>query len=100
MLLKLKSVVDMEDAATMYNNINVVRLSMLDSALRAFRRRAFNPCRRLDIVFVDACGDGEGSIGNGGPIQEFVRLLMQSILNTQYFVKPQDCKRLSLDAMG
>ncbi|KAL7383841.1 hypothetical protein ABVT39_019081 [Epinephelus coioides] len=44
------------------NQINVLRNEAFDCALRAFRRPAFDPESRLDIVFIDEDGQGEGSI--------------------------------------
>lgn len=78
----------------------MVRQSVLDSSFRAFRRQAFNPNRRLDIVFVDTCETGEGSVDGGGPTQAFIRLLMRSVLESKYFVGPQNSKSLALDSLG
>lgn len=90
----------MVEAAPVANQVNVVRSGVLDSALRAFKRRAFNPYSRLDVVFVDGCGAGEGSIDDGGPRREFFRLLMEAMIHSKYFVGPEDSKSLALDAMG
>lgn len=87
-LLELQSAVNMEGTAPMSNTINVVRV--LDSATTAFSRRAFDSHRWLDVVCVDAFGDGEGFLYNGDPTQEFFRVLMQAIINLQYFVGPQE----------
>ncbi|KAL0973527.1 hypothetical protein UPYG_G00205390 [Umbra pygmaea] len=68
--------------------------------MRTFKRRAFNPSKRLDVVFVDTCGTGEGSVDSGGPNREFMRLLIKTVLESKYFVGPQNCKSLALDSLG
>lgn len=84
----------------MSNCINVVRSNVPESAMRTFRRRAFNHLKRLDVVFVDSCGTGEGSSDGGGPTQEFIRLLMKAVLESRFFGGPQNCKSLALDSLG
>ena len=84
---------------SLYNTVNVLRSDVLESAFRTFRRRAFDPNRRLDIVFVDTCA-GEGSVDDGGPCREFLRLLLKSIMESQYFVGPQNSRSLALDSLG
>ena len=82
------------------NKINVVRADILESALRAIRRRSFNPERTIDVVFVDPCGQGEGSVDNGGPTRDFLNLLMKAVVNSRFFVGPVCTKNLGLDAIG
>ncbi|XP_045898288.1 G2/M phase-specific E3 ubiquitin-protein ligase-like isoform X2 [Micropterus dolomieu] len=53
------------------NQINVLRNEEFECAERAFRRPAFNPQSKLDIVFIDEDGQGEGAIDDGGPTREF-----------------------------
>ncbi|XP_049926216.1 G2/M phase-specific E3 ubiquitin-protein ligase-like isoform X2 [Epinephelus moara] len=82
------------------NRINVVRADILESAFRAFRRKAFNPERKLDVVFIDTCGQGEGSVDNGGPTREFLTLLMKALMSSRFFVGPASSKNLGLDSIG
>lgn len=91
---------DKESQPPSANNINVLRTDILGSAFRAFRREKFDPKLKLDIVFVDTCGQGEGAVDNGGPTREFLTLLMKSVLNSRFFMGPSDNKNLALDAVG
>ncbi|XP_077089882.1 G2/M phase-specific E3 ubiquitin-protein ligase-like [Siphateles boraxobius] len=100
LLLDLQSAVDLVEPGPTANCVNVVRSRVLECALRTFSRRAFNPQQQLDVVFVDSCGSGEGSVDTGGPTREFLRLLMQELLDSKYFVGPQNSKSLALDSLG
>ncbi|XDV17715.1 hypothetical protein PO909_023535 [Leuciscus waleckii] len=100
MLLGLQSAVDLVEPGPIANCVNVVRSRVLQCALRTFNRRAFNPHKQLDIVFVDSCGTGEGSVDTGGPTREFLRLLMKELLDSRYFVGPENGKSLALDSLG
>ena len=71
---------------------------MLGSALRCFKRKVFNPKRKLDVVFVDTVGQGEGAVDTGGPTREFLTLLMKALLRSGFFVGTE--KSLALDAVG
>ncbi|XP_073730949.1 uncharacterized protein [Misgurnus anguillicaudatus] len=82
------------------NRINVVRTDIVESAFRAFKRKQFNPKMRLDVVFVDTCGLGEGAVDNGGPTREFLTLVLRDLLNSHFFVGPASVKNLGLDSIG
>nr|XP_055031633.1 G2/M phase-specific E3 ubiquitin-protein ligase-like [Misgurnus anguillicaudatus] len=100
LLLSLQSAADLAEPGPTSNCINVVRSNVLESAMRTFKRQAFNPTKQLDVVFVDACGTGERSVDSGGPSREFIRLLMRAILESRYFVGPKNCKSLALDSLA
>uniref|UniRef100_A0A9J7ZWW0 HECT domain-containing protein n=1 Tax=Cyprinus carpio carpio TaxID=630221 RepID=A0A9J7ZWW0_CYPCA len=72
-------------AAPISNQINVTRCNILDSGIRAFRRQRFNPEAKLDVVFRDADGIGEGAADEGGPTREFLTLLMREIHSCEIF---------------
>ncbi|KAL7395333.1 hypothetical protein ABVT39_014643 [Epinephelus coioides] len=82
------------------NRMNFVRADILESAFRAFRREALDPERKLDVVFIDTCGQGEGSVDNGGPTREFLTLLTKALISSRFFVGPASSKNLGLDSIG
>nr|XP_023669462.1 uncharacterized protein LOC111844854 isoform X2 [Paramormyrops kingsleyae] len=82
------------------NQINVLRNEEFDCALRAFRRPAFDPESKLDIVFIDEDGLGDGAADDGGPTREFCRLLMGQIQEHQIFEGPQEARTLVLDSVA
>ncbi|XP_038569016.1 pollen-specific leucine-rich repeat extensin-like protein 1 [Micropterus salmoides] len=82
------------------NQINVLRNEEFECAERAFRRPAFNPQSKLDIVFIDEDGQGEGAIDDGGPTREFCRLLMQQLQEHQIFEGPLEARTLALDSVA
>ncbi|XP_067314252.1 uncharacterized protein [Pseudorasbora parva] len=78
------------------NIINVYREDVLDCAIRAFQRQRFNAEARIDVAFVDVQGRGEGSVDEGGPRREFLRLLMQEIQHCKIFEGPEESRSLAL----
>nr|XP_023665910.1 uncharacterized protein LOC111842969 isoform X2 [Paramormyrops kingsleyae] len=82
------------------NQINVLRNEEFDCALRAFRRPAFDPESKLDIIFIDEDGQGEGAIYEGGPTREFCRLLMRQLQGHQIFEGPLEARNLALDSVA
>lgn len=98
-LKKLYSTVDLSSCPTS-NQINVIRDNLLQGSLQAFKRRRFNPGARLDVVFVDSDGVGEGAVDEGGPTRECLRLLMREIQMSKIFEGPENSRLLALDTHG
>ncbi len=82
------------------NQVNVLRGEEFDCAVRAFSRSAFDPESRLDVVFVDENGVGEGAVDEGGPTREFCRLLMGQLQQHHIFEGPSESRALALDSVG
>ncbi|KAL7400150.1 hypothetical protein ABVT39_007202 [Epinephelus coioides] len=98
-LKKLVSKVD-ESFCPTSNQINVCRNNVLLCSLRAFKRRKFNPEAKLDVVFVDEDGNGEGAVDEGGPTREYLRLLMRAIHQSNIFEGHEKDRQLSLDTQA
>ena len=95
--MELKDEIDV-DAVT-YFNIN--RQNVLDGAIRALKRRSFNVKARIDINFSDtSTGLSEDGIDAGGPTREFLRLLMDAIVNSNIFKGAEAAKILSCNETG
>ncbi|KAA0720538.1 hypothetical protein E1301_Tti020677 [Triplophysa tibetana] len=84
LLTQMLSTVDFTFAPAS-NQINTTRGNILESAIRAFRRQRFNPGAKLDVVFRDDDGAGEGAADEGGPSREFLTLLMREIHSCEMF---------------
>lgn len=82
------------------NQINAVRGEELDCAMRAFSRRHFDPESKIDVVFMDAEGVGEGAVDEGGPTREFCTLLMRQLQSHNIFEGPEESRTLALDSLG
>lgn len=78
------------------NCINAVRERVMDSAIRAFRRKKFDPLKKLNVMFVDDYGESEGAIDNGGPTREFLRLLLKEATTCSIFEGPKEALQLAL----
>ncbi|XP_049898937.1 G2/M phase-specific E3 ubiquitin-protein ligase-like [Epinephelus moara] len=98
-LTKLVSKID-ESFCPTSNQINVCRNNVLLCSLRAFKRRNFNPEAKLDVVFVDEDGNGEGAVDEGGPTREYLRLLMRAIHQSNIFEGHEKDRQLSLDTQA
>ncbi|KAL1273710.1 hypothetical protein QQF64_026524 [Cirrhinus molitorella] len=77
--------------------INVCRSEVMNCALRAFGRARFDPKKKISVVFIDSDGNGEGAVDDGGPLCEFLRLLMIDLRRSAIFQGPENQKNLSLD---
>uniref|UniRef100_A0A3B1KJW9 G2/M phase-specific E3 ubiquitin-protein ligase-like n=1 Tax=Astyanax mexicanus TaxID=7994 RepID=A0A3B1KJW9_ASTMX len=82
------------------NQINVLRDEEFECALRAFNRPTFDAESKLDIVFIDEDGRGEGAVDDGGPTREFCRLLMGKLQGHQIFEGPPEERTLALDSIA
>ncbi|ROI69467.1 G2/M phase-specific E3 ubiquitin-protein ligase [Anabarilius grahami] len=82
------------------NQINVCRDNVLLCSLRAFKHRFFNPEAKLDVVFVDEDDNGEGAVDEGGPIREYLRLLMRAVHQSNIFEGHEKDRQLSLDTQA
>lgn len=76
-------------AAPISNQTNATWCNILDSGIRAFRRHIFNPEAKLDIVFRDADG-----IGEGAHTREFFTSLMREIHSCEIFDGGLETKHL------
>ncbi|XP_049457547.1 G2/M phase-specific E3 ubiquitin-protein ligase-like [Epinephelus fuscoguttatus] len=98
-LTKLVSKID-ESFCPTSNQINVCRNNVLLCSLQAFKCRNFNPEAKLDVVFVDEDGNGEGAVDEGGPTREYLRLLMRAIHQSNIFEGHEKDRQLSLDTQA
>ncbi|KAK0146404.1 G2/M phase-specific E3 ubiquitin-protein ligase [Merluccius polli] len=80
------------------NQINVIRGDEFECAVRAFSRPNFDPNGRIDVVFVDDDGQGEGAVDTGGPTRELCRLLMGQVQAMPFFEGP--LRTLALDSLA
>ncbi len=98
-LTKLVNKVDFS-SCPISNQINVCRDNILNGSIQAFKRLRFDPASKLDIVFVDADGESEGAVDEGGPSREYFRLLMKAIQHSKIFEGPEPSRLLALDTHG
>ncbi|XP_007545174.2 uncharacterized protein LOC103133341 [Poecilia formosa] len=80
-LLELASQID----ASQRCRFNINRSSVLDGALRGFRRLSYNPRYQMCIKFSDDLGLHEEAVDLGGPKREFLHLLMEAIAQSPMF---------------
>ncbi|XP_054636388.1 uncharacterized protein LOC129183310 isoform X1 [Dunckerocampus dactyliophorus] len=73
-LLNLASLIDSNKRC----RFNINRSSVLDGALRGFRRLSYNPKHQMCIQFSDDLGMNEEAVDLGGPRREFLQLLKES----------------------
>ncbi|XP_054608769.1 uncharacterized protein LOC129179453 [Dunckerocampus dactyliophorus] len=93
-LLNLASLIDSNKRC----RFNINRSSVLDGALRGFRRLSYNPKHQMCIKFSDDLGMNEEAVDLGGPRREFLRLLMEALVLSPMFEGRDDKLNLALDS--
>ena len=82
------------------NYFNINRRNVLDGAVRALNRKSFKEFGRLSIKFSDDWGQAEGAVDAGGPSREFLRLVVDSIINSSIFAGTGTAKYLEKSDIG
>lgn len=73
---------------------------MLDGAVRALKRSSFCENGRLSVKFSDDIGQSEGAVDAGGPTREFLRLVMDQVVNSSIFEGNTSAKYLAKCSSG
>ncbi|XP_028975450.2 E3 ubiquitin-protein ligase pub3 isoform X3 [Esox lucius] len=77
---------------------NINRSTVLDGAIRGFKRRTYDPCHTISVRFSDDMGVPEEAVDLGGPRREFLTLLMEALPRSQMFKGEEGKMNLSLDS--
>ncbi|XP_078029666.1 G2/M phase-specific E3 ubiquitin-protein ligase-like [Epinephelus lanceolatus] len=93
-LLNLASQIDSNQRC----RFSINRSSVLDGALRGFRRMSYNPRYQMCIKFSDDLGMDEEAVDLGGPRREFLRLLMEALALSPMFEGRDGKLNLALDS--
>ncbi|XP_034553486.1 G2/M phase-specific E3 ubiquitin-protein ligase-like isoform X3 [Notolabrus celidotus] len=80
----------LQDLATKINHhkkckFNINRATVLDGAIRGFKRGTYDPCHTISVRFSDDMGVPEEAVDLGGPRREFLRLLMEALPQSPMF---------------
>lgn len=65
----------------------------MNCALRAFGRARSDPKKKISVIFMDDDGQGEGAVDDGGPLCEFLRILLTDIRRCAIFQGPDNQKK-------
>ncbi|XP_071810893.1 G2/M phase-specific E3 ubiquitin-protein ligase-like [Apostichopus japonicus] len=77
---------------------NVNRLHLWECAVRGFKRLSFAGDKRIVVHFTDSIGNIEGAVDQGGPLREFIRLMMKNLQkNNSVFDGPLDRRFLRMN---
>lgn len=82
------------------SKFNINRAAVLDGAVRGFTRVSYNPNNRMVIRFSDDQGRYEEAIDLGGPRREFLRLLLDALMQSSMFEGKEGNLNLALDSQG
>nr|XP_055036518.1 uncharacterized protein LOC129423994 [Misgurnus anguillicaudatus] len=93
----------LQDLATQINHqkkckFNINRSTVLDGAIRGFKRGTYDPCHTISVRFSDDMGVAEEAVDLGGPRREFLRLLMEALLLSPMFEGDEDKMNLAFDS--
>lgn len=79
---------------------NINRSAVLNGAVRGFRRLSYDPNKKMSVKFSDDRGTTEEAVDLGGPRQEFLRLLMETLAESDMFEGPEGHLNLALSSSG
>ncbi|XP_053190794.1 uncharacterized protein LOC128374565 [Scomber japonicus] len=77
---------------------NINRSAVLDGAIRGFRRLSYDPNKKMSVKFSDDRGTTEEAVDLGGPRREFLRLLMETLAESDMFEGPEGHLNLALSS--
>ena len=96
--LNLKEILEQKSESISNSQIskfNICRNSIWEGTKRAMLRKSFSPENRMSVKFTDDIGVSEGVVDQGGPMREFVTLVLEYITNSELFTGPNEKKMLS-----
>lgn len=79
---------------------NINRSAVLDGAIRGFRQLSYDPNKMMSIKFSDDRGTTEEAVDLSGPRPELLRLLMESLAESDMFEGPKGRLNLALSSSG
>ena len=85
-------------SGTSISKFNICRSDIWEGTKRGMRRKSFNPKNKISVKFTDDKRKSEGAVDLGGPMREFLTLVIEWIVNSQLFCGPQNKKLLSRNA--
>ncbi|XP_041833621.1 uncharacterized protein LOC121634773 [Melanotaenia boesemani] len=93
----------LEELATKINHqkkskFNINRTTVLDGAIRGFKRGTYDPCHTISVRFSDDMGVLEEAVDLGGPRREFLRLLMEALPQSSMFEGDEGKMNLAFDS--
>ncbi|XP_034088601.1 G2/M phase-specific E3 ubiquitin-protein ligase-like isoform X2 [Gymnodraco acuticeps] len=93
----------LQDLATKINHqkkckFNINRSTVLDGAIRGFKRGTYDPCHTISVRFSDDMGVPEEAVDLGGPRREFLRLLMEALPKSPMFEGEEGKLNLAFDS--
>ncbi|XP_034738154.1 G2/M phase-specific E3 ubiquitin-protein ligase [Etheostoma cragini] len=77
---------------------NINRSTVLDGAIRGFKRGTYDPCHTISVRFSDDMGVPEEAVDLGGPRREFLTLLMEALPSSQMFEGEEGKMNLAFDS--
>ncbi|XP_039467422.1 uncharacterized protein LOC120439971 [Oreochromis aureus] len=77
---------------------NINRSTVLDGAIRGFKRATYDPCHTISVRFSDDMGVPEEAVDLGGPRREFLRLLIEALPLSPMFEGEEGKMNLALDS--
>ena len=95
----------LQDLATKINHLkkckfNINRSTVLDGAIRGFKRGTYDPCHTISVRFSDDMGIPEEAVDLGGPRREFLRLLLEALPKSSMFEGEEGKLNLAFDSTG
>ena len=80
--------------------LTVCHPTVLDGAIRGFKRGTYDPCHTISVRFSDDMGVPEEVVDLGGPRREFLTLLMEALPRSQMFEREEGKMNLAFNSTG
>ena len=58
-------------------------------------RKSFSPSNKISVKFTDDIGYSEGAVDLGGPMREFMTLVLEYLMDSELFIGSRNSKLLS-----
>ena len=74
---------------------NICGNSVWEGTKRTMLRKSFSPSNKISVKFTDDIGVSEGAVDIGGPMREFMTLVLEYLIDSELFTGSRNFKLLS-----
>ena len=94
----LKSILEQKSqtiCTSQLSKFNICRNNVWEGTKRTMLRKSFSPLNKISVKFTDHIGFSEGAVDLGGPMREFITLVLEYLVDSELFTGCRNSKLLS-----